>query len=56
MDETGNYFYKVVNIIQEHVTKVKHLLHSLLYAITNQQVTLVLQRYIKHNLFYSTYA
>ena len=30
------YYYKVVNIIQEHVTKVKHLLHSLLQVIINQ--------------------
>jgi len=44
MDETQNYFYKVVNIIQEHVTKVKHILHSLLQAITTQQATMVLQR------------
>ena len=44
MDEIGNYFYKVVNTIQEHVTKVKYLLHSLLHAITNQQATMVLQR------------
>jgi len=48
--------YKVVNIIQEYVTKVKHLLHSLLQVIINQPVIIVLQRYTKHHLFYSSYA
>ena len=56
MDKTWNYFYKVVNIIHEHVTKVKHLLHFLRQIITNQQATMMLQIYTKHNLFYATYA
>jgi len=56
IDETRNYFYKVVNIIQEHVTKVKHLLHSLVQVIINQQAIMVLQRYTKHHLFYSSHA
>jgi len=56
IDEIGNYFYKIVNIIQEYVTKVKYLLHSLLQVIINQQVTKMLQRYTKHHSFYSSYA
>ena len=49
IDATGTHFYKVVNIVHEYVTKVKHLLHSLLQVIINQQAIMVLQRYTKHH-------
>ena len=52
MDGIRHHYNYVVNIIQEHVTKIN--IYCILYykLLLNLQATIVLQRYTKHISFY----